>query len=500
MKLYESINIIMNNTILAVFALIAINSYSQPVVNSPYEQYFGDGKFVIKGKVENKPEEMKSWSMAVCDYISNEGVTIPVAADGSFEEEINIKDVQDIYLYLGGDAITIFSYPGDTIEVYFDNNNQKESLKLKGRNDDREKELALCLQIFNKYRQTLLDIRRLMYNSQIEDEEFLSKLNEYYDNKIETIKAFEKENGEFTFLKKFRDDAYFQTVMITVMKKELLPKIHCEYPDGFRRMMRADGMDSIPNMPYSMLSIERFKSSPSYRDFLNAYVSSSKLSFLPSNSPVKSDYYMALSCLNIDIIRDWYITKKLDMAFTYYDFNEASFVFDEFKKICDNKDYINLLDSKYQVALRTQPGNPAPDFELKDETGKTVKLSDLRGKFVYIDFWGIGCGPCIHEFQNSVAQFHEKYKDYDIAYVYINVSDNETNWKKGIEMYNLKGINLTAEGWTKHPTCLAYNVMGIPHYTLIDKEGKIIDNKCDRPSIVLMKGEGSVFDKAVKGK
>ena len=363
----------MKNTFLAVFALIAINSYSQPVVNSPYEQYLGDGKFVIKGKVENKSADMNSWGMAVSDYISNEAITIPVAADGSFEEEIPIKDVQDIYLYLGGDAITIFSYPGDTIEVYFDNNNQKESLKLKGRNDDREKELALCLQIFNKYRQTLLDIRRLMYNSQIEDEEFLSKLNEYYDNKIETIKAFEKENGEFTFLKKFRDDAYFQTVMITVMKKELLPKIHCEYPDGFRRMMSANGMDSIPNMPYSILSIERFKSSPSYRDFLNAYVSSSKLSFLPSNSPVKSDYYMALSCLNIDIIRDWYITEKLDMAFTYYDFNEASFVFDEFKRICDNKDYINLLDSKYQVALRTQPGNPAPDFELKDETGKTVK-------------------------------------------------------------------------------------------------------------------------------
>ena len=70
----------MKNTILIVFVLIAVNSYSQPVVNSPYEQYFGDGKVVIKGKVENKPEEMNSWNMAVCDYISNEGVTIPCQA------------------------------------------------------------------------------------------------------------------------------------------------------------------------------------------------------------------------------------------------------------------------------------------------------------------------------------------------------------------------------------------------------------------------------------
>ena len=489
----------MKNTILAFFALFAINSYSQSVENSIYDQFFGVGKFVIKGKVENKSADMNSWNLAVGDYISNELNTISVAADGSFEKEIPITDVQDIYLYLG-DAITIFSYPGDTIEVYFDDNNPKESLRLKGKNADREKELALCIQIFNKYREAFLGLHRLMYDSNISNEELLSKLNEYYDSKIETIKAFEKENGDFTFLKKFRDDAYFQTALIVANKKELLAKIHCEYPFEFRTIMKANGKDSIPIMPYSILKIERFRTSNDYRTFLNFYVSSSKLDFLSANTPVKSDYYFALSCLTIDAIRDWYVTQKLDMAFTYNDFSEASFVFNEFKKICDNNDYISLIDKKYQAALKTQPGNPAPDFELIDETGKTVRLSDLRGKFVYMDFWGMGCGPCIYEFQNSVAKFHEKYKDSDIVYVYINVSDNETSWKKGIETYNLKGINLTAEGWTKHPVCQAYNVMGIPHYTLIDRDGKIVDNKCDRPSIILMKGENSVFDKTVKEK
>ena len=482
----------MKNAILVFFAVLAVTSCSRSSKSSPYSKYLVDGHFFIKGQVENKPAEMNSWRLAVTGYISNEAYTVPVADDGSFEKAIPITDVQDIYLYLG-DAITIFSYPGDTIEIYFDNNNPKETLRLTGKNADREKELDLCLQIFYKYRQAFLDIHSLSYNRDITEEEMLSKLSEYYDNKIETIKSFEQENGRFTFLEKFIDEAYFQTILPIARKKELLPKINCEYPNEFATWAKDNSLDSIPNFP---LNYELFKTNASYRTFLEVYVSS----FKSEMTPVKGNYYFALSCLNIEEIRDWYVTQSLDMAFTYYDFTETAFVYDEFKKICGNKDYLNLLEGKYQAALQTQPGNPAPDFELKDETGQTIKLSDLKGKFVYIDFWGMGCGPCIYEFQNSIAKLHEKYKDFDIAYVYINVSDDDANWKRGIEMYNLDGINLIAEGWTNNPVCQAYNVLGIPHYVLIDKEGKIVNNKCERPSTILMKGENSEFDQLVRGK
>jgi peroxiredoxin len=438
---------------------------------------------------------MNSWELAVTGYISNEGHTIPVANDGYFEKEIPITDVQDIYLYLG-DAITIFSYPGDTIEIYFDNNNPKETLRIKGKNTNREKELALCMQIYNMYRQKYLDINRLRYDYTIKEEDILSKLTEYYDNKIETIKSFEKENGEIVFLKKFIDETYFQTILPIMGKKALLQKFHCEYPNEFSIWVTENSSDNAQNFP---LNYERFRTNNYYRTFLEYYEYVSTPSLYSKNTPVKNDYYSALSCFNNENIRDWYITQKLDMAFTYNDFNETSFVYDEFKKICTNKNYINLLERKYQVALRTQPGNPAPEFELKDETGKIVKLSDLRGKFVYMDFWSMGCGPCISEFENSAPEFHAKYKDFDIVYVYINVADNEQNWKKGIEKFKLHGINLTAEGWNKHPTCQAYNVIGIPHYVLIDREGKIAKNDCDRPSIILMKKENSEFDRIVRG-
>lgn len=487
----------MKNTILFFVIFFTVNCYSQSLDDSIYAPYFGTGTFLLKGKIENKPADIAHWNLAVTGYISNVSHKIMLADDGSFEEEIPITDVQDIYLYLG-ETITIFSYPNDTIELYFDNNNLKETLRLKGKNADREKELALCLLIYEKYRQAFLDINGLAYDGDIQEEELLSKLNEYYDNKIETINFFEKENGEFVFLKKIRDETYFEITRQVTRKKELLTKIHCEYPDGISLRFWDNNVDTIPRLPYETLDYERFRTNYTYRSFLEFYISASMLNFYPVNTFVKNNYYFALSCLNNDAIRDWYITHNLNVAFTYYDFEDVASTYNEFKKICQNKEYLDLLERKYQAALQTQPGSPAPDFELVDDTGKTVKLSDLRGKIVYMDFWGTSCGPCVSEFKNYVPGMREKYKDFDIAYLYINVSDNEDRWKRGIESYNLQGINLIAEGWEEHPVCQAYNVLGIPHYVLIDKEGKIVSNKCDRPSLILKMNERSEFDRFVR--
>jgi thiol-disulfide isomerase/thioredoxin len=115
-------------------------------------------------------------------------------------------------------------------------------------------------------------------------------------------------------------------------------------------------------------------------------------------------------------------------------------------------------------------------FTLKNDKGQSVSLSDFKGKVVYIDFWGVGCGPCIYDIKNHVPKLHEHYKNKDVVFLNICVDSKDKEWKEALEKHKLDGVNMIAEGWTNHPVCKAYNVSGIPHYILIDKNGKMVNN------------------------
>jgi cytochrome c biogenesis protein CcmG/thiol:disulfide interchange protein DsbE len=71
------------------------------------------------------------------------------------------------------------------------------------------------------------------------------------------------------------------------------------------------------------------------------------------------------------------------------------------------------------------PAKPAPDFSLKDASGKTVHLSDYKGKVVLLDFWATWCGPCKIEIP-WFMDFEKQFKDQGFAVV--GVSMDEDGW------------------------------------------------------------------------
>jgi peroxiredoxin len=141
-----------------------------------------------------------------------------------------------------------------------------------------------------------------------------------------------------------------------------------------------------------------------------------------------------------------------------------------------------------------RPGKEAPAFSLRDKEGRTVSLSDFKGKVVYLDFWGVYCGPCISDIKNTIPKVHEKYKGKDVVFINICVDVEEAEWKEKLSKLPLDGINLLAAGWTKNPVCQAYDIKGIPHYVLIDQEGKIVDNNGPSPQ-VLLSSQTNLLDK-----
>ncbi len=121
------------------------------------------------------------------------------------------------------------------------------------------------------------------------------------------------------------------------------------------------------------------------------------------------------------------------------------------------------------------PGKPAPDFEEKMTDGTTtMKLSDLKGKVVLLDFWASWCGPCRRENPNVVQQY-AKYKDDGFTVMSVSLDRSKEAWLAAIEKDGLTWPNHVSDlqQWSSRVAAM-YGVRSIPFTVLIDQDGNII--------------------------
>lgn len=114
-------------------------------------------------------------------------------------------------------------------------------------------------------------------------------------------------------------------------------------------------------------------------------------------------------------------------------------------------------------------GVKAPEFTLNDINGKPLSLSDLKGKWVILDFWGSWCPWCIKGF----PALKEAYKEYagKVEVLGIDCRDSEDVWKEAVKKYELPWLqvyNPKDSDLTKR-----YEIKGYPTKFIINPEGKI---------------------------
>lgn len=159
-------------------------------------------------------------------------------------------------------------------------------------------------------------------------------------------------------------------------------------------------------------------------------------------------------------------------------------IYASFRKDYSASPYRTPLEDTYQKWSALLPGKPAPDFAGITFDGKSFSLHDLKGKIVYIDVWATWCGPCRSEFPYS-KKIQQTFQDNDqVVFLYVSIDQDKEAWKKMVsEDKEFKGIHVNHNPEDPKQSMLtAYMVSGIPHYVLIDREGKIAQSKASRPS------------------
>lgn len=135
---------------------------------------------------------------------------------------------------------------------------------------------------------------------------------------------------------------------------------------------------------------------------------------------------------------------------------------------------VSQIESGYNEYLSFSKMKVAPEIVMPDPDGVERRLSDLRGKYVLIDFWASWCGPCRKENPN-VVRLYNQYKDKGFDIFSVSLDKDAEAWKRAIKADNLSWDNHVSElNYWNSSVIQTYKFQGIPFTVLVDKNGEII--------------------------
>lgn len=127
-------------------------------------------------------------------------------------------------------------------------------------------------------------------------------------------------------------------------------------------------------------------------------------------------------------------------------------------------------------------GQLAPEIELPSPDGTMVKLSDLRGKYVLIDFWAAWCKPCRQENPN-VVRLYNQYKDKGFEVFGVSLDRTKEDWVKAIADDGLTWTQVSDLKYFNSAAAELYQIDAIPATYMVDPEGKIVAKDLRGPSL-----------------
>jgi peroxiredoxin len=129
-----------------------------------------------------------------------------------------------------------------------------------------------------------------------------------------------------------------------------------------------------------------------------------------------------------------------------------------------------FIVTRRPAAKSLNVGDPAPDFVTRDESGKEVRLSDLRGNVVFLNFWGTWCLPCRAEMPD-MEKVNNRFKDRNFKMMAVAT---DTDWEAVKKFYAEHNLTLPAYLDPGRQVSEKYYVSKYPETYLIDGRGVVV--------------------------
>ncbi len=118
-------------------------------------------------------------------------------------------------------------------------------------------------------------------------------------------------------------------------------------------------------------------------------------------------------------------------------------------------------------------GSIAPDFIQADMQGKSVKLTDFRGKYILLDFWASWCGPC-RKANPDLVKIYTEFNKMNFTILGVSLDRDKQEWLDAIKKDGLTWMHVSDLKHFENGVALQYGIAAIPQSVLIDPSGKII--------------------------
>jgi thiol-disulfide isomerase/thioredoxin len=156
-------------------------------------------------------------------------------------------------------------------------------------------------------------------------------------------------------------------------------------------------------------------------------------------------------------------------------------IYDLWKKTFPNSEYGPLLNDSYQAIRTLESGIAAPEINGITTEGDSLRLSELKGKVIYIKVWATWCAPCLQSFPDWNKLHEEFANNDDIIFLSISVDKDIDTWRNMVASRQLAGININVDSKRIRDD---YLIPGIPRYLLIDQNGRLVDARASSPKEV----------------